>query len=96
VQLSDFMWEEIALPTTASKPRGLPRFSREACTAPQVSEMIRILDERGYQGTTASRSSNDEHRQLPLAMVGRAGAPIGDLDLEPRLETQPSRAGVPR
>jgi sugar phosphate isomerase/epimerase len=70
VQLSDFMWEEIhSGDDRIQTARHYRVFPGEGVHSAQISEMVRTLDEMGYQGDYSFEVFNDDYRQMPPPKV---------------------------
>ncbi len=70
VQLSDFLWQETRSPEDRMETaRHYRVFPGEGVHSPEVSALVRALDDRGYRGDYSFEVFNDDYKQLPLPMV---------------------------
>ena len=67
-------------------------FPGEGVHSDQLAEMVRAIDEMGYRGDYSFEVFNDDYRQLPLPMVCRARAAVGEVDHGARIAAQPAGA----
>jgi len=72
VQLSDFMW---SAPATPEERRETARHARvfpgEGAHSETLGDLIRAIDELGYDGDYSFEVFNDDYVQMPLAMVAQ-------------------------
>ena len=72
VQLSDFMW---SAPATPEERRETARHARvfpgEGAHSEQLGDLIRAIDELGYDGDYSFEVFNDDYVQMPLALVAQ-------------------------
>ena len=70
VQLSDFMW---SAPATPEERRETARHARvfpgEGAHSQALGDLIRAIDELGYEGDYSFEVFNDDYVQMPLALV---------------------------
>lgn len=70
VQLSDFMWREIAsAEERLETARHLRVFPGEGAHSDELADLLRRLDRGGYRGDYSFEVFNDDYQQLPLAVV---------------------------
>jgi 2-keto-myo-inositol isomerase len=72
VQLSDFMW---SAPATPEERRETARHARvfpgEGAHSEVLGDLIRAIDELGYDGDYSFEVFNDDYAQMPLALVAQ-------------------------
>ncbi len=72
VQLSDFMW---SAPATPEERRETARHARvfpgEGAHSQALGDLIRAIDELGYEGDYSFEVFNDDYVQMPLALVAQ-------------------------
>ena len=72
VQLSDFMW---SAPATPEERRETARHARvfpgEGAHSEALGDLIRAIDELGYEGDYSFEVFNDDYAQMPLALVAQ-------------------------
>ena len=69
---------------TASRPRATSAsFPAKACTATQVAELVRTLDDAGYRGDYSFEVFNDDYRQISVATVAERARALGEMDRRP-------------
>ncbi len=72
VQLSDFMW---SAPATPEERRETARHARvfpgEGAHSDALGDLIRAIDELGYDGDYSFEVFNDDYAQMPLALVAQ-------------------------
>jgi len=72
VQLSDFMW---SAPATPEERRETARHARvfpgEGAHSDTLGDLIRAIDELGYDGDYSFEVFNDDYAQMPLALVAQ-------------------------
>jgi 2-keto-myo-inositol isomerase len=72
VQLSDFMW---SAPATPEERRETARHARvfpgEGAHSEALGDIIRAIDELGYDGDYSFEVFNDDYAQMPLALVAQ-------------------------
>ena len=72
VQLSDFMW---SAPATPEERRETARHARvfpgEGAHSDALGDLIRAIDELGYEGDYSFEVFNDDYAQMPLALVAQ-------------------------
>ena len=72
VQLSDFMW---SAPATPEERRETARHARvfpgEGAHSDALGDLIRAIDELGYEGNYSFEVFNDDYAQMPLALVAQ-------------------------
>lgn len=72
VQLSDFMWREIAsAEERLETARHLRVFPGEGAHSAELADLLRRLDRAGYRGDYSFEVFNDDYQQLPLAVVAQ-------------------------
>jgi sugar phosphate isomerase/epimerase len=70
VQLSDFLWQETRSPEDRMETaRHYRVFPGEGVHSPDVTALVRKLDDTGYRGDYSFEVFNDDYKQLPLPMV---------------------------
>jgi 2-keto-myo-inositol isomerase len=100
VQLSDFMWRQIA--TEAERldtARHLRVFPGEGAHSDELADLLRRLDRCGYRGHFSFEVFNDDYLQLPLPVVAqrawRSAKWVTDQVLRRSLELRRHGAGRP-
>jgi sugar phosphate isomerase/epimerase len=72
VQLSDFMWSAAATPEERRETaRHLRVFPGEGAHSEQLGDLIRAVDELGYEGDYSFEVFNDDYVQMPLPAVAQ-------------------------
>jgi 2-keto-myo-inositol isomerase len=100
VQLSDFMWRNIASDAERLETgRHLRVFPGEGAHSDELADLLRRLDRGGYRGDYSFEVFNDDYLQLPLAVVAqrahRSAKWVTDQVLRRSLEMRRCTAGHP-
>jgi sugar phosphate isomerase/epimerase len=70
VQLSDFMWQEIAsVQVRIETARHFRVFPGEGVHSGEIAQLVRLLTRAGYRGDYSFEVFNDDYQQLPLPTV---------------------------